>query len=114
MSKWRNDVLLLVGLLVAGAILGIFLYSGSAPGEVVLVSVSGEEMFCYALSEDITVEIPCKDGRSDYLRIERGQAWMEDAQCPDRLCVKMGKISKEGQTIVCLPNQVVIEIAKRR
>ena len=35
---------------------------------------------------------------------------MEDADCPDKVCVKTGKIKKPGQTIVCLPHRTVIEI----
>ena len=35
---------------------------------------------------------------------------MIDADCPDQLCVKQKKISLKNETIVCLPNKVVIEI----
>ena len=35
---------------------------------------------------------------------------MTDADCPDKLCVKTGRISKTGETIVCLPHRVVVEI----
>ncbi|MFR4337598.1 MAG: NusG domain II-containing protein [Lachnospira pectinoschiza] len=35
---------------------------------------------------------------------------MTDADCPDKLCVKTGMISKTGETIVCLPHRVVVEI----
>lgn len=33
-----------------------------------------------------------------------------EANCPDKLDVKFGKINKAGQSIVCLPNRLVIEI----
>ncbi|MFZ5945464.1 MAG: NusG domain II-containing protein [Bacillota bacterium] len=36
--------------------------------------------------------------------------YVEDASCPDKVCIKTGKISKTGQNIVCLPNKVVILI----
>ena len=35
---------------------------------------------------------------------------MESADCPDHLCVKKGEKSLTWQTIVCLPNEVVVEI----
>ena len=33
-----------------------------------------------------------------------------EADCPDKLDVKQGYISKTGEVIVCLPNKLVIEI----
>ena len=42
--------------------------------------------------------------------IRDGGARIEEASCPDRLCVGMGVIRRAGQSIICLPNQVVVEI----
>ena len=36
--------------------------------------------------------------------------YIKDATCPDKLCQKQGHISKNGQQIICLPNQVIVEI----
>lgn len=33
-----------------------------------------------------------------------------DSDCPDKICVKKGYISKLGQTSVCLPHRVIVEI----
>ena len=35
---------------------------------------------------------------------------MTEADCPDQLCVHQRAISKQKQTIVCLPNRVVVEV----
>lgn len=42
--------------------------------------------------------------------IENGQVYVADADCPDKVCQHTGKISRENQTIVCLPNRVTITI----
>ena len=39
---------------------------------------------------------------------------MEDANCPDKLCIKQGKIDSNGQKIVCLPNKTVVEIRSEK
>ena len=35
---------------------------------------------------------------------------MTSADCPDHLCVKQKAISKEGESIICLPNKVIVEV----
>ena len=45
------------------------------------------------------------------IKIDNKAVWVEDASCPDKLDVKMGKIEKAGQMIVCLPNRLMIKIS---
>ena len=52
----------------------------------------------------------CLNNGTNTLVIEDRAAWMEDALCPDHICVDMGKIRYSGQSIVCLPNRVVVSI----
>lgn len=33
-----------------------------------------------------------------------------DADCKDKLCIEQGNISKIGNTLICLPNELIIEI----
>ena len=38
---------------------------------------------------------------------------MIEADCPDQLCVHQKAISKDRETIVCLPNKVVVEVKSK-
>lgn len=44
------------------------------------------------------------------VHIEGGAVWVTDADCRDRTCEHTGRITRAGQSIVCLPNDVVITI----
>lgn len=44
------------------------------------------------------------------LSIKDGLVQITQADCHDDLCVKQGIISKVGQSIICLPHELVIEI----
>ena len=57
-----------------------------------------------AVKESYTIDL---DG--NIILVENGYISMKSADCPDKLCVKQGKISEIG-SIVCLPNKVIIEI----
>ena len=44
------------------------------------------------------------------LIIKDGEVYMQEADCPNQICVHHSPISHKGETIVCLPNRVIIEI----
>lgn len=55
------------------------------------------------------IPINNKFGRN-IIRIMNGGVSVEDADCPDKICLKQGFINKSGQSIICLPHKLVIEI----
>ena len=108
--KLKNADLVLFGaLLAAGLLILLVLLITDTEGKVVRVQVGGEPVKQFSLTEDVSYAIEGTGGKN-LLRIENGSAWIEEADCPDGLCVKMGKIHREGQSVVCLPHQVVVEI----
>ena len=60
-------------------------------------------------AEKKRIKIPGRIGRC-VLVIEDGKAYMEEADCPNQICVHHSPVSHKGETIVCLPNRVVIEV----
>ncbi|WP_097027088.1 NusG domain II-containing protein [Clostridium peptidivorans] len=42
--------------------------------------------------------------------VENNKISIIDADCPDKVCIKTGWISDAGQSIVCLPNKVIVSI----
>ncbi len=107
----RNDIILLLCILGVAALLFLVGQVGKKEdvGTTVVVTVKGTEYGRYTLRENRRVEIIGPMG-TNYLRIEDGIAWMEEAVCPDRYCIKQGKVSKGGQQIICLPNGIVVEL----
>lgn len=77
----------------------------------VRVTVDGKVYGTYPLSKDDTIEIKNVDGDvTNTLVIKDGVADVTAADCPDHLCVKQKAISKEGESIICLPNKVVVTV----
>ena len=44
------------------------------------------------------------------LVVDRDGAWFETAACPDQVCVRTGKITRAGQTAVCLPARLSVRL----
>ena len=95
---------LLAALICCGLWLGL-----RRDGAAVVVEQDGKETARYALTKDRTVKI---EGAAGYniLVIEGGEVWLSEADCPNLLCVKTGKIRYAGQSIVCLPHKVAVRI----
>ena len=106
----KNDLkLILIVLCIALAGLGLLRLTKTS-GSCVIVSVDGHVVHTYDLSEDGEYTISGYDGGYNQLVIQNHEAYLSDADCPDHICVKTGKIHSVGQTIVCLPHKVVVEV----
>ena len=103
----KNDWILVAAIFVlAGVVFFIYTSLGKQTAGIVKVTVDGELFGTYSLEKE--QEIKIKD--TNYLMIKDGQADMMEADCPDQVCVEHISISKNKETIVCLPNKVIVEI----
>ena len=107
---WRNDVIFIAALLVVIAVAGACLYLFRGEGDSVTVSIDGTVVATYPLDVDRTEEILTEDGGRNLLIIKDGKAYVESASCPDGICAAHKPIHREGESIVCLPNKVVITV----
>ena len=106
-KKLRADLILIAALLALAGILFLALNHGRQEGGVAVVRVDGVEVERHSLSLNGTFPL---NGGSNILVIEDGKAWLSDADCPDLLCVKQGKIHYTGQIITCLPNRLTVTV----
>ncbi|MEE0716200.1 MAG: NusG domain II-containing protein [Eubacterium sp.] len=109
--KKKDIILVIIILLVAGIMYGAIQYIQSGKGEIVKIFVNGKVYNTYSLYKDEKIEIKTTKGKNT-VWIHNGYVEMEDADCPDKYCEKQGKIKNTGETIVCLPHKLVVEIQK--
>ena len=112
----KKEILLLL-IIFAAAVIGYFVFQKlqSTPGAQVKVTVDGTVYGTYDLyttgEKAKKIQIKNAEGTvTNTLVIENGKADMISADCPDKLCVNQHAISSNGETIVCLPNKVVVEV----
>ena len=104
------DIILAVILIIAGFVMSFVLASGDTDAERVTAAVDGKVYGFYDLSEDqdVTVE---QDGHTNTFRIKDRSVTMIHADCHGQDCIHEGTIDSAGETIVCLPNKLVLEIS---
>lgn len=110
--KIRNDIILVAVILVIAAAGLLFFGLNKEMGSSVAVNINGEQTAVYPLSVNTEVTITTGENNEhiNVLTIKDGKAYISEANCPDGICAETRAAQYVGETIVCLPHKVVIEI----
>lgn len=106
----KSDYLLISALLLVAlfAFAVVHILQGGDAGYVEIM-VDGKIEKTFSLEENQSYVVDNQYGRN-VITIENGKVYVEDADCPDKLCVKQGTISKNGQSLICLPHKLIVKI----
>lgn len=114
----KGDKILIVAVIIINVI-SLWLVKNVAfnqNSKYISVQVNGEEIKRIIFDKNMVgKQIPIET-EYGYNLIEIGDEKVRviEADCPDKLDVKQGYISRVGEVIVCLPNRLVIEIKGTR
>ncbi|MCI5697457.1 MAG: NusG domain II-containing protein [Clostridiales bacterium] len=101
-------------LLIILGIAATLLVTGEAnPGGKVVIKTGGEIYGTYDLRKNRTIKVRFQ-GHQNNVTIKDGKVSMTFSDCRNQNCVHQGAISNTSQAIICLPNQVVVEIVRER
>ncbi|MCQ2547199.1 MAG: NusG domain II-containing protein [Clostridia bacterium] len=106
----KADIILAVVLIVLGLAASYLISFGDELGSELKISSQGSLFGTYSLLEDQTIKVKTDDGHFNRVQIRDGQVSVDAADCTGQDCVHSHAISKGGETIVCLPNKLVLEI----
>jgi len=109
----KGDYFIVLLLIMAGLAWFIRDYVWSNTGNnMAVIEVNGQHYEKLSLNEDTKFKINFPDNKYIELTVENEEIWIseETVDCPEKICVKTGKISRPGESIVCLPNKTVIYI----
>ena len=79
-------------------------------GSIVEIKKDNVILATLPLSEDTDYTIIDDAGDINVLIIKDNMAYIDTANCPNKDCIKQGKISYIGESIICIPHKVVITI----
>ncbi len=108
-NRFDALVALIIALLAVTAALWFYLPRSQSGQLTVVISVAGEETRRVPLSDFTETTVT---GGSYTLRVgtKDGGVAVTDSDCPTQDCVHTGVITRAGQSIVCLPAQVVVHL----
>ena len=102
-----RDICLILALVLVGLCLLFVMRSPSDSGAFAVVEVDGVVVASYPLSEDGVFVL---NGGTNTIEINDGRVRVVESDCPNQQCVRQLWIDRRNQSIVCLPNRVVITI----
>lgn len=105
------DLLLIAGILLTAVIIAfaLFLKHGDEQAGAAVIEQDGKELMRLSLSKETSVRIPAENGYN-IVTVSQRKVCVAEADCPDQICVKQGKISESGESIICLPHKLVIRL----
>lgn len=107
----KGDILILAAVLLF-AITFFLVIGRQKQGEYVHITVNGKTT-TYPLNENRTIELKSVNNGKNVVIINDRKVYMESASCPDKICVRHKAVSKNGESIICLPNEVFIEVESK-
>ncbi|MBE5937086.1 MAG: NusG domain II-containing protein [Lachnospiraceae bacterium] len=109
----KYDVLLVIIIFVIAMLTAVAIHfikdNHGDSQKLVVVTLNNKEYGKYPLSEDRVFDI-FDDNYCNTIVIADNQVFMKEADCPDKYCVKTGAIKNINESIICLPNRIVVEI----
>lgn len=108
-------MLMIFAALLAAA-LSVYVYRRTAPvpvGRAAEISVNGQmvdTLYLDEIKEPLRLVYETKDGYNTVYADSEGLSVVE-SDCHDRYCVKAGRISRPGSSLVCLPHRFVVRIS---
>ncbi len=98
-------LIICIALAVFSAAVWAFMQSGSDGADGVNIYKDGKLVSTLDINKDTEYKI---DGLT--IKVENAAAYISQSDCKCKTCIGFGRLSKAGQTAVCLPNKVAIEL----
>ena len=105
----KHDICLILAVLLLAGGFWLFRVLTREEGGRVEVSVDGQVVMTLPLEEDTSLVLG-EGAHTNTLVIRDGAAQVTEASCPDHVCMDRGAVRYDGETIVCLPNKLVVTV----
>lgn len=101
----KGDIVIICTVAAAFVLSVVLLVAFCGQGSRVIIKQNNEIVYSNSISINKTVNI-----KTNTITVKDGEVYMSDSTCKNQICVNSGKISKKGESIICLPNKVTVEI----
>jgi len=105
----RNDKILILGLVTVASFFFVRLFFISSEGSQALIKVGNSPAQRISLRMDRIINLEGEKGKVT-IEVKDGRVSVVESSCLQKICVNTGWVNKPGQSIICLPNKVLVTI----
>lgn len=105
----KKDIISIAVIIAASVIAAFIAFTTSHEGSTMVITVSGEEYGRYPIDTDRVITVDTGSGINE-ITINNGEAYVSYADCPQGICAHHKPVSRSGESIICVPHEVVISI----
>ena len=102
--------------IIAALIIGLGLFTlnflPDHTGEMAYVYLDDILIARYSLSNNTGEKLVHGKEGSVQLKIDESGIRVSKSRCPSRICMRMGSINRQSQSIICIPNHILITIGE--
>lgn len=102
-------VLVVVAVVCIALFLGLYVFN-SNKGAYVQIEQNGSVIATLPIDEDAVYNVESDGKITNTVQIKNGEVSVTYADCPDQICVNHAPASLAGESIICLPNEVVVSV----
>ena len=105
----KNDWVLIIIILLISCFLFLIYFSNKKTANIAYVYYADDLIMTIDLNIDNQYEVKGDNGIVK-IEVSNNQIRVVEENSPRHLCSKQGFISNSGQSIICLPNKIIIEL----
>lgn len=109
----KGDIIVAAAVLVLCAALFLALYVfNNNKGNFVQIEQNGNVIHTMPLDIDAVYYVKTSGEVTNTVEVKNGSVSVTYADCPDQICVNHAPINLSGESIICLPNKVVVSVVE--
>ena len=109
--KFGDFIIIILVLIIAASIFGAYLIPSDKNDKLIAqITQNGnliKEIDLNTLTDTLTINIGDDTAK---IIAQKGRIKFEESNCPDKICVNTGWLTKSGQSAICLPNRIIIKV----
>ncbi len=102
--------LIIIAVILLLGVTAFILFSFKKDGKTAIIYIDGKSAAEIELTESQNKTFTVSKAENITFEVNNGRIKVVNSDCPDKICCNTGFISKSGESIICMPNKMIVEI----